>query len=85
MSVARPARAEGIDVHEGEHGLVLHQTTVRVHEMNAAASVVFELCDGTRTTDTIVSLVQAAWGMDEPPHDEVVACIAHLRDEGLLD
>lgn len=84
MSVARPQRAEGIDVQEGDSGLVVKQTTIRLHELNQAAAVILMLCDGSHTTDGIVRLMQAAWGLDDAPHEEVVACLARLRTEGLL-
>jgi hypothetical protein len=45
---------------------------------------VFSLCDGTRTTDEVAQLVQSAWDLETPPVDDVVACIAQLRDEGVL-
>lgn len=84
MSVARPARADRVEVREAESGLVLHHSTTRVHQLNPSASVVFELCDGTHTTDAIVRLVQRAWQLEEPPHEVVVACLAQLRAEGVV-
>lgn len=84
VSVSRPAPADRVAVEEGDDGFVLRQTITRVHRLNPTASVVFALCDGTRTTDTIIDLVQAAWGLDESPRDAVIACLAQLRAEGLI-
>jgi hypothetical protein len=55
-----------------------------VHYLNPTATVVFSLCDGTRTVEAIAGLVQSAWELDTPPVDDVVACVAQLRDEGVL-
>ena len=85
MGVERPEAASGLDVHEVEDGFVVFDaSTDRVHYLNPTATVVFSLCDGTRTAGEVAELVQSAWELDAPPVDEVVACIAQLRDEGVL-
>jgi hypothetical protein len=71
-------------VHEADSGLVLSRTITRVHQLNPSASVIFELCDGTRTPDAIAELVQAAWGLDEPPREAVIQCLAQLQAEGVV-
>jgi hypothetical protein len=81
----RPAPADGLDVHEVEDGFVVFDaSTDRVHYLNPTATVVFSLCDGTRTTEEVAQLVQSAWELDAAPLDDVVACVAQLRDEGVL-
>ena len=85
MSTECPAQTEGLDAYEVDDGLVVYQTTAdRVHYLNASATVVFELCNGTHTDDEIVELVRAAWGLAEPPREEVLACLAELRAEGVV-
>jgi hypothetical protein len=85
VSAERPEPASGIDVHEVDDGFVVFDgSTDRVHYLNPTATVVFSLCDGTRTTKEIAGLVQSAWELDAPPVDDVDACIAQLRDEGVL-
>jgi hypothetical protein len=85
VSAERPEPASGIDVHEVEDGFVVFDaSTDRVHYLNPTATVVFSLCDGTRTTNEIAGLVQSAWELDAPPVDDVVTCVAQLRDEGVL-
>jgi hypothetical protein len=75
----------GLDIHEVESGLVVYDaTTDRVHYLNATAAVVLSLCDGTRTETDVAELVRVAWELDIPPVDEVRACVAQLRDEGVL-
>jgi hypothetical protein len=55
-----------------------------VHHLNPTASAVFAFCDGTRTTDQVAELVRSAWKLDAAPFDDVVACVAQLRAEGVL-
>ena len=85
MDADRPAPANGLDVHEVEDGFVVFDASNdRVHYLNPTATVVFSLCDGTRTTDEVAELVRSAWELDAAPLDDVAACIAQLRDEGVL-
>jgi hypothetical protein len=85
MSNGCPTRVKGLDVHEVEDGLVVYQPgRDRVHYLNQTSAVVFELCTGKNSEDAIVELVQAAWGLDQPPRDEVMTCLAQLRDEEIL-
>jgi hypothetical protein len=84
MSLARPAPVEGLDVKEAGDGLLIYQTVTRVHRLNPTASVVFELCDGTRTSDGVIELVGRLWDMDEPPRDAVLACLDDLRSRGVV-
>jgi hypothetical protein len=85
VAADHPAPTDGLDVHEVEDGFVVFDAaTDRVHYLNPTASVVFSLCDGTRTTDQVAELVRSAWELDAAPVDDVVACITQLRDEGVL-
>jgi hypothetical protein len=83
--VVNPTRAEGLDVHDVEDGLVVYDTkTSRVHYLNATATLVFELCDGTHPAESLAKLVAAAWSLPDPPTEQVQACIAELRAEGVI-
>ena len=85
MDTDRPVPATGLDVHEVEDGLVVFDAaTDRVHYLNPTASVVFSLCDGTRTTDEIAELLRSAWDLDATPNDDVATCLVQLRGEGVL-
>jgi len=80
-----PRVADGLDVHEVDDGLVVYDATNdRVHYLNPTASLVLSLCDGIRSGDEVAALVGAAWGLDEPPVDEVRSCIETLRHEAVL-
>ena len=85
MTDQRPTRAGGLEPHEVDDGLVVyHADSDRVHYLNPTASVVFELCTGEHTEAEIEELVGAAWDLPEPPRAEVQACLAQLRDEGVV-
>ncbi len=85
MAADHPAPADGLDVHEVEDGFVVFDaSTDRVHYLNPTATVVFSLCDGTRSASEVAELVRSAWELDHTPLDDVAACIAQLRDEGVL-
>lgn len=59
-------RAEGLDVDEVSDGYVIYQTgSDRVHYLNKTAAIVFELCDGARGTDDIVSRVSWMFELGE--------------------
>jgi hypothetical protein len=85
VAADHPAPADGLDVHEVEDGFVVFDaSTDRVHYLNPTATVVFSLCDGTRSAEEVAALVQSAWELESPPVDDVVACVAQLRGEGVL-
>ena len=56
----------------------------QVHELNETASLVFALCTGEHSDGRIAELVGLAWELAQPPDAEVRACLAQLRDEGLI-
>jgi hypothetical protein len=74
-----------LEVNEAADGLVVYDPEQeRVHHLNRSASLVFELCTGENSEDTIVELVGRAFGLDEPPAAEVRDCLASLTHEGLV-
>ena len=69
-------RAEGLDVDEVSDGYVIYQTgSDRVHYLNKTAAIVFELCDGARGTDDIVSRVSSMFELGGAADGEIEACI----------
>jgi hypothetical protein len=85
MTEPRPRRVAGLEAHEVDDGLVVYQpATDRVHYLNPTAAVVFELCTGEHTDADIEGLVGEAWGLPDPPRDEVRRCLAQLRVEGVI-
>jgi len=82
---ALPRWADGLEIIETEDGLeVLQPDSGRMHELNLTAALVFELCSGERSIASIVEVVQAAFELAEPPTAEVIACLDHLRREGVV-
>jgi PqqD family protein of HPr-rel-A system len=80
-----PARSEDIELADVADGFVVyHPERDRVHFFNHTAAVVLELCDGTKTDTEIADLVQRCYELPDPPEAEVAACLAQLRQEGLI-
>jgi hypothetical protein len=85
MAPKKPRMAEGLDVNETDDGLIIYQeSTDRVHHLNPTAAVVFELCDGTRSTDEIAVLVAETFGLGNAPVLETTACLESLAGEKLI-
>jgi hypothetical protein len=85
MASDKPSPVEGLDVTEVKDGLIVYDPDEdRVHYLNATAAIVFTLCDGTKDRVAMAELVAKAYGLDEPPLEEVTMCLAQLSDEGLL-
>jgi hypothetical protein len=78
-------QAPGLDITEVDDGLVVFEpNSRRVHHLNVTATLVFELCTGENDRDAIVQVVQSAFGLAEPPADEIDALLASLRAESLV-
>ena len=78
-------RAGGLDVNEVPDGYVIYQTAAdRVHYLNKTAAIVFELCDGARGADDIVSRVSKMFELQGTVDNEIEACIQSLLKEGLI-
>jgi len=78
-------RAPGLDVNEVPDGYVIYQTAAdRVHYLNKTAAIVFELCDGARGADDIVSRVGKMFELQSAVDGEIKTCIQSLLQEGLV-
>jgi PqqD family protein of HPr-rel-A system len=84
---SRPRIRENLHVVEldGE-AVVYDERTGDLHHLNAVASLVLDLCDGTSTVHDVAGDV-ASVVQDAPPDIErhVRACIRQLRAVGLLE
>ena len=81
----RPVVADGLDVHEVDDGFVVYDpANDRVHYLNPTATVILSACDGTRPVSQLAAVVRDAWQLDDLPTEEVAACVAQLRHEGIL-
>jgi hypothetical protein len=80
-----PCRTEDIEINPVEDGFVVYDPARdRVHHLNQTAAVVLEFCTGEIETAEMVSLLQAAYGLPEPPERAVHDCLRQLREEGLI-
>jgi Trypsin-co-occurring domain 2/Coenzyme PQQ synthesis protein D (PqqD) len=81
----RPVRAEGLEIHEVDDGLLVYQAQPEcVHHLNNTAAVVFELCDGQNTVPDISEQLALVFGLDETPGGMAEECIADFRDKGVV-
>ena len=81
----RPVRAEGLEVHEVDDGLVVYQSQPEcVHHLNNTAAIVFELCDGQNTPAEIGGQLAEAFGLSEVPDHMAENCIADLWSKGVI-
>jgi hypothetical protein len=81
----RPVRAEGLEVHEVDDGLVVYQSQPEcVHHLNNTAAIVFELCDGENTAPEISGQLAGAFGLAQVPDLLAESCIADLWSKGVI-
>jgi hypothetical protein len=81
----RPVRAEGLEIHEVDDGLLVYQAQPEcVHHLNNTAAVVFELCDGQNTVPEISEQLALAFGLDRTPSGTAEKCIADLWGKGVV-
>jgi hypothetical protein len=82
---SNPVKQQGLDVSEAEDGLVVVTPEGDdVHHLNAAASVIFELCDGAASVERIAAVVQALFPPGSVAVADVADCIDQFRAKGLV-
>ena len=80
-----PRQADGLEVNEADDGLVVYDPAHdMVHHLNESASLIFDLCDGTRDVDGIARVVGEAYGLDSPPRDQALAGLRDLAERRLV-
>ena len=85
MSDTHPQRVDGVEVNSVTDGSVVYDPAAdRVHYLNHTAALVLELCTGENSVEEIVTLLQTAFELPEPPTAEVGACLDQLRGERLI-
>ena len=81
----RPRQAPNLDVNLVDDGYVVFDPRRdKVHYLNHTAALVLELCNGTNTRAEIADILQAAYDLPEPPHQEADQCLGQLRAERLV-
>jgi hypothetical protein len=81
-----PTHQDGVHFEEmaGE-SLLFNEATKKTIYLNQAASAIWKLCDGIRSVDELVQLLERAYS--DPAHDfaaDVHAALASLFAEGVL-
>ena len=78
-------QVRGLQLNELKDGCVV-QTPGRhsVHQLNATAAFVLELCNGQNTVEKIVDLVREAYALRRRPAADVERILAQMMAEGLV-
>jgi len=85
MDTSNPIRSAGLEVEEAEDGLVVFDPhTETVHHLNPAASVIFDLCDGSRDPDAVAALLAEVYELDVPAEEDAAAGLRELAQRGLI-
>jgi hypothetical protein len=85
MSDAYPRRADLLEINEADDGLVIYDPTHdKVHHLNTSASMIFDLCDGTRDVEAIAQVLAEAYDLSAPPREDAVAGLDDLADRELI-
>lgn len=75
----------GLEVIASDEGFVIHDADGGVvHYLNETAAIVYSLCDGSRDTDEIATLVGAAFDLPSAPVADVEKAVADLESVGAL-
>ena len=84
---SHPKQRQGIvNRHVAGESVALDRRGRKLHQMNATASCIWELCDGNHSVDEIVNHVVARFNADrELVEGHVVGAIGQLANLGLLE
>lgn len=81
----RLAVCEGVNALERDDGVtVRHVASPRAYDLNRTASLVLDLCDGTRTVADVAHELAVKFRLASAPVADVRACVEQLRDAGIL-
>jgi len=85
MTPEHPTVVDDLDINETDDGLIIYvPATDRVHYLNTTASVVLQLCDGSRSPAEIAAEVGELFELDVVPVAETEDCLDRLGREGLV-
>lgn len=83
--VDNPNRREDLEINPVADGYVVYDPDRdRVHYLNQTAAMILELCTGDQASADIAESIRTAYRLDGPIGEQVDACIAQLRNEGLI-
>lgn len=82
----RYRKAAGLDRSEMDDGyLIYDRHNDRVHLLNPAAAIVFELCDGAHSATQIALYLEKAFRLSEPQLSTVRDCLSSLEGQRLIE
>jgi hypothetical protein len=85
LADALPMRTEGLEINVMHDGVVIYQRDHnKIHYLNHTAGLVLELCDGQHKAGELARLVGDAYGLAQPPHEDVAACLRDLMSKELV-
>ena len=77
--------ADGNQITEMEDGAVIYSPDgEKVHYLNLAAAVIYQLCAEGCSTVEMAQMMQSAFALDDHPQDAVEQCLASLLAENLI-
>jgi Coenzyme PQQ synthesis protein D (PqqD) len=80
-----PIRAPDLEINVMHDGVVIYQRDhKKIHYLNHTAGLLLELCDGQHRPAELATIVGEAYGLAEPPHDDVAHCLQDLRTKELV-
>ncbi len=80
-----PKRAAGLELSEVTDGFVVSRAgSDQIHYLNTVAAFILESCDGQLRAEELPELIADAFGLEQPPHADVEACLEALYRQGLI-
>lgn len=80
-----PKRADRMEVMPADEGYVIYEEeNDRVHYLNPVAALIYELCNGENSTESIIELVQQSFDLVDTPAAEVTKALEQMKSEGLI-
>jgi hypothetical protein len=78
-------KVEGLVLAEFEDGfMIYHPDGDRVHYLTRTAALVLELCTGRNSAATITQLLGEAYGLTQPPTEQVGRVVENLLSKALV-
>ena len=78
-------RSPGLVSQELEDGLIIFEpNTDQVHHLNHTMAILYDLCDGSKSTSELARSVSDMFSLSEVPVEEVTASLDELVELGVL-
>ncbi len=78
-------RVEGLEVIPADEGYVVYEhVNDCVHYLNPVAALIYELCDGDNSAESIMTLIQQSFGLADAPAEAVAEALQQMRQKGLI-